>query len=209
MIIRLLVAAGLVAAAQLTVLSIHSGMDPKPAALPQIGPETLPEVVGDYSGKDKPIDERVVAASNAEAMLNREYTNRLGDSVIVNVGIWTQYSGIPHKPEECYPSAGWEIASRRLQTISVSGRKPIEFKQYVFQRGTDRIAVAYWVHVGKSTINDGEGMRRLRQHLRMSGENLPPLIKVMLQSNAQDMAQAEARLSRFAAATAPYTLAIH
>jgi hypothetical protein len=43
----------------------------------------------------------------------------------------------------------------------------------------------------------------------MSGENLPPLIKVMLQSNAQDMAQAEARLSRFAAATAPYTLAIH
>jgi EpsI family protein len=184
-------------------------MNPKPARLPRVGPETLPEIMGDFTGRDEPLDERVVAASNAEIMLNRVYRNVLGDSVTANVGVWTRYdTGIPHNPQDCYSRAGWEIASRRNLMIPMSDHKPLQIKQFVFQRATSRIAVAYWVNIGDDTITESEGLRQLRQRLRRTGGNLPPLVKVMLQTDAKDIVQAEARLSRAAAALAPYTVAI-
>jgi hypothetical protein len=64
------------------------------------------------------------------------------------------------------------------------------------------------VHLGSKCFADSEGVRQTRQQLRTSGGNLPPLIKVMLQTDGKDIGQAEARLSRFAASLMPYTLAI-
>jgi EpsI family protein len=142
-------------------------------------------------------------------MVNRVYTNLLGDTVTANVGIWTDYNrGIPHGPQECYPSAGWEISNRREKVIPVRNHEPMQVKQFVFQRGTSRIAVVYWVQLGDEIVTESEGIRQLRQRLRRTGGNLPPLVKVMLQTDARDVDAAEARLDRFAAALAPYTFAI-
>ena len=110
-IVRILVACGCIAAAQTVVVAIHQGMDPEPAAIPVTGADTLPSMVGDYLGRDEPIDEKLVRAADSDIMLNRVFENQLGDRMIANVGIWVDYGrGIPHKPDECYPSAGWEIA---------------------------------------------------------------------------------------------------
>jgi mannose/fructose-specific phosphotransferase system component IIA len=57
-------------------------------------------------------------------------------------------------------------------------------------------------------FTDSERVRQVRQQLRVSGGNLPLLVKVMLQTDATDIAQAEARLSRFIANLRPYTQAI-
>jgi hypothetical protein len=84
----------------------------------------------------------------------------------------------------------------------------MQVKQFVFQRGTSRIAVVYWVQLGDEIVTESEGIRQLRQRLRRTGGNLPPLVKVMLQTDARDVDAAEARLDRFAAALAPYTFAI-
>jgi EpsI family protein len=142
-------------------------------------------------------------------MLNRVYRNQLGDEVIVNVSIWTEYGrGIPHKPETCYPSAGWEIASRHQFTASASNSRPFRVKQFVFQRDISRIAVVCWVHVGNQVITDSDEIRPMLQRLRQTGGDLPPLVKVMLHTNAQDIVQANARLSRLMNALFPYTHAI-
>jgi EpsI family protein len=207
---RLLIACGLIVASQLVVVGIHRGTDPKPAELPQIGPTTIPENVGDFVGRDAPLDERTVAASNADAMLNRVYENRLGDTVIANIAIWVDFGrGIPHKPEQCYPMAGWEVVNRSKLTVPVSDHQPLHLKQYVFQRDMSRIAVAYWVYLGDQTITDSEEIRPILQRLRRSGGIMPPLVKVMLHTDAPNIEQAQARLSRFVAALAPYTNAIH
>ncbi len=206
---RLFVVCGLVVVAQLLVIGIHSGTDPGPATLPKVGPQSLPEDIGDYSSRDEPLDEATVAAANADVMLNRVYENRLGDVVVVNVGIWTDYDrGIPHQPIVCYPSAGWEVASRRNVSIAVDQQQPFVVKQFVFQRDSSRIAVVFWVHLGDETITSNEPIRQILQRLRVAGGNRPPLVKVMLQTDAVDLEQANARLSRFAAALVPYTSSI-
>jgi hypothetical protein len=64
------------------------------------------------------------------------------------------------------------------------------------------------VHLGDEIITESEGIRQLRQRLRRTGGNLPPLVKVMLQTDARDVDAAEARIDRFVAALAPYTFAI-
>jgi EpsI family protein len=203
---RLAIVCFLIIGAQLAVTTIHGGMDPEPSPVPSIGPSTLPMTIGDFQGRDEPIDQRVFAATSADAMLNRVYRNQLGDSVFVNVGAWTEYKrGIPHRPELCYSTAGWEVVSRRLIKVPISTGKPLEIKQFVFQRENSQIAVVFWVHVGDDCITESEGIRQLRQRLRATGGRLPPLIKVMLHTDARDLTQAEARLSRLVAAIAPYT----
>jgi hypothetical protein len=208
--IRLTVAGALLAASHLVVLGIHQGLEPQPADVPKTGPDTLPMTIGDYVGRDEPLDVRTVAASDADIMLNRVYRNRLGDYVIANIGIWTNYEKtIPHSPEGCYPAAGWEVADRRILEVPQGRVKPFDAKLFVFQRGTSRIAVAFWVQLGDETLADSEGIRQMRQRLRFSGGKLPPLVKVMLQTEGRDLVQAEARLSRIAASLIPCAEAIH
>jgi EpsI family protein len=204
---RLLIAAGLVAISQLSVIGLEK--EPKSADLPAIGAATLPKSVGDYVGEDEPIEDRVKTVTQADAMLNRVFRNKLGDAVYVTVGIWTQYElGIPHCPEECYPSAGWETVSHDVKTVQSPEGKPVEVKQLVFQRATSRIAVTYWAHLGNEIIHDQEDVRRMRQRLRKTHGKLPPLVKVMLQTDARDLAQGESRLSRFVTAMMPCTAAV-
>ena len=201
---RLFVAIGLIAALQLTVIEI-CGTAFTPAPMPEVGPATLPEIIGDFTGRDEPVDERVLTVTRVDAMLNRVYRNHLGDTVVVNLGVWTRYDmGIPHKPDLCYPSAGWEVVSRRLLDVPVGGQESKTIKQFVFQRGTSRIAVAFWAQIGDHTITDSEQIRELRQRARVTGESMGSLVKVMLHTDAKDVGQAEARLSRFVAALVPH-----
>jgi EpsI family protein len=206
---RLFLACAIVVAAQLVVVGIHQGTDPEPSPLPALGPDSLPQSVGDFVGRDEPMDERVVAKTSCDAMLNRAYENRLGDIVFVNVGVWTDYRlGIPHSPELCYPSAGWEFVTRREVALPVADGQQVNVKQFVFQRRDSQIAVNYWVHLGDETIAETEGIRALRQRLRTGGGKLPPLVKVMLHTDARDPAHAEAMLARFAVELFSYTNAI-
>jgi EpsI family protein len=170
----------------------------------------LPDEVGDFVGRDEPLDKRLVRGAEAATMINRVYRNRVGDAVIVNLGVWTQYKKvIPHAPEICYTMAGWEIASRRDMEVPTGSGKKARIKQFIFQNGTKRIAVAFWVHLDDEIFAEGENVRRARQRLRGTGDKLPPLIKVMLQTDAADVEQAQTRLSRFATSLLPYSESIH
>ena len=203
---RLFVVCALVVVAQLLVIGIHSGTDPGPASLPRVGPEVLPDSIGDFHAHDEAIDQRLLAAANADLMFNRVYQNRLGDTVFVNAGVWTDYGrGIPHAPNVCYPSAGWDIASRSESLVSLSDGVSLKVKRFVFQRDASRVAVMFWVQLGDETTTDSESIRQLFQKLRVTGSPRPPMVKIMLQTDAVDVGQAQARLSRFAAALYPYT----
>jgi len=205
---RILVASGLIVAAQVAVLAIR-GTEPERSAIPSIGPQSLPESIGDFRGHDEPLDPRIVAHSNADAVLNRAYTNRLGDKVIVNVSIWVNYKrGIPHPPDLCYPMAGWEIVNRRSATVPAESGDAVRVKRYLFQRDASRAAVVMWVHFGDDNVVHSDELRPIFQRLRRTGGKLPPLVKVMLHTDAVDSALAHARLTRFVSELVPYTAAI-
>jgi EpsI family protein len=205
MISRLLTACVLVAALQLTLIAICRNSAPAIVHVPKMDPSTLPNSIGDFVGRDEPVDKNVLTVTQVDEMMNRVYRNGLGDSIVVHLGLWTQYDmSIPHKPDLCYPSAGWEIVGKRLVTVPVDEQDPITVKQFIFQRGTNRIAVVFWAQLADNVVTDSEGVRGLYQKARVTGEVFPYLVKTMLHTDARDLGQAEARLTRFVAALAPH-----
>ena len=71
----------------------------------------IPRHLGRWEGKDLDLTKEVLDMLNADAVLSRAYTdNHYG----TQVGLLIEYRkygrrDFIHRPEECYPNAGWEI----------------------------------------------------------------------------------------------------
>jgi EpsI family protein len=89
-----------------------------------------------WQGRDVPLDDRLRAATDADALLNRVYVRPGGDAVTLFVASGSQPRQMaPHRPEVCYPSAGWDLASESEATIS-SGNLQVPVRVLHFTRGT-------------------------------------------------------------------------
>ena len=77
--------------------------------LPAGALDRIPLEIGGWVGKDVPLDEQVIQATDTDALINRRYAARDGSG---SVGLYVAY-GIrgrdlaPHRPEVCYPGSGW------------------------------------------------------------------------------------------------------
>lgn len=77
--------------------------------LPAGALDRIPLEIGGWVGKDVPLDEQVIQATDTDALINRQYAARDGSG---SVGLYVAY-GIrgrdlaPHRPEVCYPGSGW------------------------------------------------------------------------------------------------------
>jgi len=182
--------------AQLIVLRVGSEMTPASAELPQQPLSELPMQLEYWRGADTPLDERLTRGSGAEVMVNRVYENSRGESVLVNCGIWTTYETvIPHSPEACYPAAGWEILDSRDLPLLSEQDTTIQARWLLCQRDAERIALLFFCHLGDRVVIDHGSVRRLKQELRGTPDaQLPPAIKVTLQTSFDSPAAAESRL---------------
>ena len=75
---------------------------------------SIPLVMGDWVGKDEPVDADIVDRSQSTEYLNRMYESRKQPGVRLRV--WINFSlrgdNLRHTPKICLPSGGWsEIES--------------------------------------------------------------------------------------------------
>ncbi len=69
----------------------------------------LPMRIGDWTGRDVPLNEAVVQATDADAYISRTYVN---EAAGLSVWFYLSYGVrardlMPHRPEVCYPDNGW------------------------------------------------------------------------------------------------------
>lgn len=116
--------------------------------------DRLPLEIGGWQGKDSPMTNAVIEATDTDAHLNREYTRTDGSRVALFIGYGGRFRDLmPHRPEVCYPGAGWtrteSPATLELQTSD----GPLPCRVYRFSRGvlqTEAITVlGYYVLDGK------------------------------------------------------------
>lgn len=106
----------------------------------------IPRVLGDWRGKDFPLENRIVRAVGVDDYLYRVYTDPRGHLVEVYVGYYgSQRTGDTiHSPKNCLPGAGWRPVRGGRLALEVPGGGRITANEYLVEKGLAREMVLYW-----------------------------------------------------------------
>lgn len=102
--------------------------------------------IGNWQGKEYPLEQRIVQAVSVTDYTNRVYTSSSAAPVELYVGYYaSQRTGDTiHSPKNCLPGAGWDPIHAGYATIPVQDGKQITVNEYVIAQGLQRQLVFYW-----------------------------------------------------------------
>jgi len=108
------------------------------------GFDGFPLQIGEWKGRDVPMDKQVLDVLHVDDYLNRDYVSNAG-VIGLYVGFYqTQRQGSAiHSPLNCLPGAGWNPIRRSYLNLPV-GTKNIEINRITIQKGQDKQVVLYW-----------------------------------------------------------------
>ena len=97
--------------------------------------KALPLRIGEWQGKEKPVEEAVVKGADCDDYISRTYSR--GAEV---VQLWIAYGVrardlMPHRPEVCYPGNGYTLEDTRSVELPIGGGQRLECRTYQFSRG--------------------------------------------------------------------------
>ncbi len=104
----------------------------------------FPLQLEDWTGKNAPLEENLIRATNADDYLNRFYTRRAGTET---VGLFISYGKkardlMPHRPEVCYPGAGWIMKDKTQTRLTLKDGSSLDCFIFRFSRsGLDQETV--------------------------------------------------------------------
>jgi EpsI family protein len=121
--------------------------------------DSIPLDLGDWSGKDEPVDADIVARSQTTEYLNRTYESRKQPGL--RIRLWINFSllgtNLRHTPEICLPSGGWaKIESlTRVLAVPLYPDRSIEVTRLGYQRGELVEHVGFWYYIfGEGTLEN-------------------------------------------------------
>jgi hypothetical protein len=112
---------------------------------------SIPLVMGDWVGKDEPVDADIVDRSQTTEYLNRVYESRKQPGVRLRV--WINFSlhgnNLRHTPKICLPSGGWsEIESvTRVIDVPLGSGRTIAVTRLGYSRGELVEHVGFWYYI--------------------------------------------------------------
>jgi EpsI family protein len=141
--LRFALAAGLIAFTAI-LLQARGRTEIIPSRLPL---SSFPEQLGDWKGKDIPLDKDTLDVLGPGDFLVRDYyapdqpeptnlyiayfpSQRTGDTI--------------HSPKNCLPGAGWAPVENSRITLALPGHDPFPANRYVIAKGDARQLVLYW-----------------------------------------------------------------
>jgi EpsI family protein len=141
--LRFALAAGLIAFTAI-LLQARGRTEIIPARLPLT---SFPEQLGDWKGKDIPLDKDTLDVLGPGDFLVRDYYTP-DQSLPINLYIAyfpSQRTGDTiHSPKNCLPGAGWAPVENNRITLGLPGHAPFPANRYVIAKGDARQLVLYW-----------------------------------------------------------------
>jgi len=119
-------------------LAAYYSRPPSSVPIPKGTLAKLPVHIGDWVGEDTPMEERIVRKTNTDDLINRLYKRRGGSqavSLFVAYGVRLRDLS-PHRPEVCYPGAGWTLDDSRSLELKGADGSPIPCRLLRFHKGT-------------------------------------------------------------------------
>lgn len=100
--------------------------------------ERLPLQIGDWTGREVPLDDAIVRATDTDAHVNRSYSRQNApESVLLYIAYGVRVRDLaPHRPEVCYTGAGWTRIDRRSMELPLSEGAKLPCNVLQFSKGT-------------------------------------------------------------------------
>jgi EpsI family protein len=176
-------------------------------ALPAGTLDRLPLELGEWFGRDLPMDERIIKATDTDAHLNRAYTRRGGfESVALFVGYGARMRDLlPHRPEVCMPGAGWTADDRRVVDLPCSDGTTLQAQLHRFHRGgldAERIVVLNF-YIVDGAISPDVSLLRSKAARMSSGPEYSAQVQISSVPSDGAPESAEKTVRAFGAAVAP------
>ncbi len=138
-------------------------------ALPAInikgGMSSFPLTIGQWQGKEEPMDSEIIRLSGAQQAMNVAYTMRDRGTVDLYIGYrnspFVESENFFHSPEVCLPSAGWRANELGTHTIrNIAFFRSLTVAKMVIEKPGDRQLVYYWFQT-KNRVSHGVNVNRL------------------------------------------------
>ncbi|NOT00978.1 MAG: EpsI family protein [Phycisphaerales bacterium] len=96
----------------------------------------LPLDLGNWIGQDSPLKEVVIRATDTDDHINRVYHAKDGpEGVAFYVAYGVNLRDLaPHRPEVCYPSAGWTLVTTDAESLPTSDGIHLQCQVHHFRR---------------------------------------------------------------------------
>lgn len=160
----------------------------------------LPETIGNWTGREIPLDPEVLKVVAVTDYVNRSYFSPTQLPVELYVGYYAdQRTGDTiHSPKNCLPGAGWDPIQSDYATISLPGGRQAKVNEYVIAQGLDRELVFYW-YQGRGRVTASEYMAKFWMISDAITRNRTDgaLVRLITPIVNNDTAQAHARLEKF------------
>lgn len=107
--------------------------DSAPLTSEELG--ALPMQIGQWTGREAPLDERVVRATDTDAHVSRTY-RRGRETVALYIAYGVRARDLtPHRPAVCYVGAGWTQTGRERVELALNDGTRLPCSIFKFRRG--------------------------------------------------------------------------
>jgi Protein of unknown function (DUF3485) len=112
---------------------------------------TLPLVLGDWDGRDVPVDPEIVERAQTDDYLNRVYEDRRhpGRRLV----LWVNYSrnglNLRHSPTICLPSGGWTPLEAHTKVLRIPrrGAAPLAMTRLGYSKDELVQQIGFWYYI--------------------------------------------------------------
>jgi EpsI family protein len=189
--IRVVIAAAIIGLTWLGMRGVGNLTETPPVVMPTWDINDLPKKLGDWTGEDEKLDERLFQATNAKVIVERKYHNEAGTVVSLHFAIFDKPTdGIWHNPMSCYNSAGWDPKDSEMAPITESDPNSDKISLCTWDKSGTRVMVGYWYQLGEHRLY-GRWDLGFSVRWKMRGrETWPALIKVLISTSADSKPEA-------------------
>ena len=126
-------------------ISLHLVSHGEPV-MPSHSLANLPMALGSWTGRDLPIEQRILDAVGVDDHVSRAYFDQRNPPVLLYVGYYkSQRTGATiHSPKNCLPGAGWQPVSSGKIAVPLADGKNAVVNLYTIEKGLERQSVIYW-----------------------------------------------------------------
>ena len=113
---------------------------------------SLPLQITGWNGTKGTFSEDLRKVLEADSIASVTYTNESYAEPLGLLVVYRQYGrrGFVHRPEMCYPAAGWQIVRNSYTTVPYDGRD-IAAREVVAENDNAREVIVYWFASGERT----------------------------------------------------------
>jgi EpsI family protein len=109
--------------------------------------QNIPVRIGNWYGRDIPMDERTYDILETRDAFIREYTGSAGEKATLTVVFARNNRRVAHPPEVCLAGGGWSRTDRDIHSIVV-GSRTLGFNRIILQKGSEKQIVLYLYKAG-------------------------------------------------------------